>query len=212
MTLGSVKVEYGSRLKELNRKRAENDLLNRQISSFEQRIMELAEGLMLAKDAQTFLVELADGRRGSMKGKIESVITEAMRLIYGPSYRAELSYSNKNNRSNLEVEMVRDTPLGEVRRDINGFGGGMADTMSTPLRLMVLVGSKKTDRVCVLDECWKHIDVARIEKVGQFLRVLSDRLKMQILFCTHHLQLQSVASQVYQISEVDGKSKVDILI
>jgi DNA repair exonuclease SbcCD ATPase subunit len=200
-----------ARKKELDRKRAENDLLNRQITTAENRILELVASLELAKEALGFLTDLADGRRGAMKGKIESVVTEALRLIYGGSYRVELSYAVKNNRSNLEIEMVRDTQTGEVRRDMNGFGGGVADTISVPLRLMVLVGSRRTDKVCILDECWKHIDVGRIELVGKFLRALSEQLGMQVIFATHHLPLQQFADRVYQMSEKDGKSEVKVV-
>lgn len=205
-----VQTELDTRKKELARKVSENNLLNRQIDAYEIRILELVASLGMAKEALGFLTDLADGRRGAMKGKIENVVTEALRLIYGPSYKVELSYNVKNNRSNLEIEMVRDTPKGEVRRDMNGFGGGVADTISVPLRLMVLVGSHKTDKVCILDECWKHIDAGRIELVGKFLRALSEKLCMQVIFATHHLPLQAYADRVYQMSEKDGKSEVKI--
>ena len=155
-----------------------------------------------------FLIELADTRRGSMKGQIESVVTEALRIIYGPSYGVRLTYDVKNNRSHLEIEMTRNIKQGEVVRNMDGFGGGVADTISVPLRLMVLVGSKKTDKVCILDECWKHIDLGRIELVGKFLRSLSEQLGMQVLFTTHHLLLKQFADRVYNVSENDGTSKV----
>ena len=193
---------------ELSRKRAENDLLNRQITASENRILELVSSLDISKEALAFLTDLADGRRGAMKGKIESVVTEALRMIYGNSYRVELNYAFKNNRSSLDIEMVRETNIGDVRRDMSGFGGGVADTISVPLRLMVLCGSKQTDKVVILDECWKHIDPGRIELVGKFLRALSEQLGLQVVFATHHAPLQQFADRVYHTSEQDGKSNV----
>lgn len=204
----NVKQILEDRKKELARKRAENALLNRQIDVHGNRILELADALGISKDALAFLTDLADGRRGAMKGKIESVVSKALRCIYGPTYKVMLSYSFKNNRSNMEIEMVRDTKAGEVRRDMDGFGGGVADTISVPMRLMVLVGSKKTDKICVLDECWKHIDAGRIELVGQFLKALADELGMQIIFATHHKPLMEFAERVYTLSEKDGVSSV----
>ena len=199
-----------SRKSELSRKQSENCLLNKQISIAEQRILALVASLGIAKEALSFLTEFADTRRGSMKGKIESVVSEALRLIYGDSYKVELSYGFKNNRSSLEIEMVRNTSIGEVRRDMGGFGGGVADTISVPLRLMVLVGSRKTDKVVILDECWKHIDGERIELVGKFIRALSEQLGMQVIFCTHHVSLQGYADRQYNFSEQDGKSAVKV--
>jgi hypothetical protein len=198
------------RKKELARKQAENDLLKRQIESCEQKILELAGSLQMGQEALSFLEDLAGSRRGAMKGRIESIVTEAVQLIYGPSYRIELSYSVKNNRSCLEIEMVRETESGEVRRDMDGFGGGVADTISVPLRLMVLMGSKQTDKVCVLDECWKHMDLERIELVGKFLRLLADKLGMQIIICSHHEKMREFSDMTYEVSETGGVSKVEV--
>jgi DNA repair exonuclease SbcCD ATPase subunit len=197
------------RKKELARKQAENDLLKRQMDAMGQKILALTDSLKLGQEGLVFCEELANNRRGAMKGKIEGVITEAVRLIYGDTYRVELSYSVKNNRSCLEIEMVRETPAGEVRRDMGGFGGGMADTISVPLRLMVLIGSKQTDKVCILDECWKHMDLDRVELVGKFLRLLSDKLGMQIIMCSHHDKIRDFADRTYEVSETGGLSKVE---
>jgi len=199
------------RKKELSRKQAENALLNRQIEACEKKILEMATNLKVGQDAFGFLQDLANGRRGIMKGKIENIVTEAVQLIYGPSYKIELSYSMKNNRSCLDIEMVRDTTSGEVRRDMSGFGGGVADTISVPLRLMVLMGSKQTDKVCILDECWKHMDLSRIDFVGKFLRLLADKLGMQIIMCSHHEKMQEFADMTYQVSENSGVSKVEVM-
>lgn len=198
------------RKKELARKQSENDLLNRQIDAMGKRILELADSLKVGQEGLAFCEDLANSRRGAMKGKIETIVTEAVKMLYGDSYRVELSYSVKNNRSCLEIEMVRDTPAGEVRRDMEGFGGGMADTISVPLRLMVLMGSKQTDKVCVLDECWKHMDLERIEPVGKFLRLLSDKLGMQIVMCSHHDRIRDFADRTYEVSEENGTSKVEV--
>ncbi len=197
------------RKKELSRKEAENDLLKRQVDAMGNKIIALVDSLKMGQEGLAFCEELANSRRGAMKGKIETVITEAVRLMYGDSYRVELSYSVKNNRSCLEIEMIRDTPAGEVRRDMTGFGGGMADTISVPLRLMVLMGSKQTDKVCILDECWKHMNLERVELVGKFLRLLSDRLGMQILMCSHHEKIRDFADITYEVSEENGVSKVE---
>jgi len=197
------------RKSELTRKQAENDLLQRQLEAMGQKILELTESLKLGQEGLAFCEDLANSRRGAMKGKIESVITEAVRLIYGDSYKVELSYSVKNNRSCLEIEMIRDTPAGEVRRDMGGFGGGMADTISVPMRLMVLLGSKQTDKVCILDECWKHMDIDRIELVGKFLRLLVDKLGVQVMMCSHHEKIRDFADRTYEVTENKGTSSVE---
>lgn len=208
----SVETVYDDRLEELKRKEAENALLGRQVEESEKRIMELAEQVEIGHAGLSFLEDLANARRGAMKSKIESVVTEALRLIYGETYRCELSYTIKNNRSHMTIEMVRETPIGEVRREpTSGAGGGVSDTISVPMRLMVMLGSKQTDKVCVLDECWKHVDKKRVELVAKFLRVLTERLGIQVLMCSHLVGIQVYADNAYHMSEVDGKSEVECL-
>lgn len=192
----------GKRRRELERKRAENGLLGRQIEG----LMGKVEGLKgkdgVVGEAGKFLVGLANGRRGEMKGRVEGVVTEAMRLLYGGGYRAELVYGVRGGRSSLEVEMVRGVGGVEVRRGMEGFGGGVADVMSVPLRLMAIMGSK-VDRVCVLDECYRHLDSGRVEMVGGFLGTLTGKLGVQVLMVTHHVGLSG--GREYKLRDDGGR-------
>jgi len=207
--MSEARLEIDERRKDVERRKAENGLLKRQIAAAEVKIEELVKEMGVSSDALSFLEQLAGGRRGVMKGKIEKVVTDALRLIYGPSYSVQLSYSMKNNRSHLDIEMTRDTEAGEVKRNMSGFGGGVSDTISVPLRLMVLMGSGGTDKVCALDECWKHVDNDRIELVGKFLRVMADKLGIQVLLCSHHDAVRSFADRTYEVSENEGVSLVE---
>ena len=209
MTFLDIQTEHKKRSTELTRKKNENDLFQRQLDENKKRLSECSGRLITVKDSLVFLESVANSRRGAMKGKIEDVVTEALRLIYGDEYRVELSYSMKNNRSNLTIEMVRKVPKGEVKREIGGFGGGVADTISVPLRLMVLLGSRQAERIVVLDECYKHMDTERIESVAEFLKTLSVRLKMQIIMCTHHDVIRDKADKSFLVTESAGKSAVE---
>lgn len=193
---------------DVERREAENDLLSRQIEKYENRVVELAGLTSVYDKARQFLEDLASQRRGALKGKIEKIVTDGLQVLYGRSYRVELVYSTKANRSCLDIEMVRDTPKGEVRREIGGFGGGVADTISVPLRLMVLVGSRDTDKIVLLDECWKHVDPGRVDSVGDFLSDVVSKLGLQIMMCTHHEGLKSKADRIFEVTESEGRSHV----
>jgi len=205
----SVDVAYKERRDELTRKLNENALLNRQIDDNETKMEQTIIYLTIGQESLTFLEKIANSRRAGMKTKIESVLSEALQLVYGPTYRVEMSYTVKRNRSDMTIEVVRKTPQGEVRRDpTTGTGGGVADTITVPLRLLVLLGSKQTDKVALLDEPYKHVDTERVEIVAEFLKVLSDRLDMQTIVLSHHEQMQDKADKSYEVSEKDGISKV----
>jgi DNA repair exonuclease SbcCD ATPase subunit len=206
----NVEVELKRRREELTRLKNENALIQRQVKEAEDEIIESAENMNIATEALQFLEEVANSRRGSMKGRIESVLTEALQLVYGPTRKIELNYSVKNNRSHLAFELVKTSKNGEVRRVLDGTGSGLgvSDTVSVPLRLLVLLGSRTSDRVCVLDECYKHVDTERILLVVQFLKVLTDRLGMQVVLLSHHEQLRGEVYASYEVREGSEASEV----
>lgn len=202
------------RRSELTRKLNENDLIDRQATEAEEAMLKAAEDMQLSTEALEFLEEVANSRRGSMKGRIESVLTEALQLVYGPTRSIEMTYAVKNNRSHLNFDLVKQTKAGEVRRVLDGKGAGLgvSDTVSVPLRLLVLMGERSSDRVCALDECYKHVDKERILLVVQFLHVLTERLGMQVIMLSHHEELRDKVDASWRVSEGAEASKVERVI
>ena len=206
----SVEEKLKDRQTKLTQLQNENVLLDRQARESEDKVVQAAEEMQISTEALTFLEEVANSRRGSMKGRIESVLTEALQLVYGPARSIELTYTVKNNRSHLAFELVKETKAGEVRRVLDGTGTGLgvSDTVSVPLRLLVLLGSKASDRVCVLDECYKHVNIERVPLVVQFLRVLTERLGMQVILLSHHQELRGEVDAAYEVKEGTDSSEV----
>ncbi len=202
----SVLIVLENRKKELARRQSENGLLKKTIVSNDVKIHEYLDKVRICREALSFLQDVADTRRNSLKTKIESVLSEALRVIYGLNYRVQLVYSVKNNRSNMEIEVVKNTPAGEVPRTMDGFGGGVSDSIAVPLRLLVMLGSRQTDKVAILDEAYKHVDPDRIETVANFIKDISNKLGVQIILLSHHDIMQNVADKVFQISDNNGKS------
>jgi len=201
-----------SRRKALLKQETENEILQKQIGENEDEIVTLAEQLDIGQTALQFLEDLANNRRGSLKAQIEKVVSEALHIIYGPDYGMELVYDVKNNRSSMTIEFVRDTKAGQVRRDIEGHGGGVSDSISVPLRLLVLLGSKQTDKVVLLDECYKHMDPERIEGVARFIKDVSDQLELQIVMCSHWVDvMREQADKTWRLWDEEGVTKMEVL-
>ena len=196
---------------ELVRRENENNLLERQAKAEESLLLAAAESMKISSDGLEFLEEVANSRRGHMKGRIEKVLTEALQLVYDSSRRVELSYTIKNNRSYLEFDVVRSTADGEVRRALDGAGAGLgvSDTIAVPLRLLVLLGSKQADRVCILDESYRHLNPERVPLAAQFLRALTEELGMQVIMASHHDGLRDIVDSEFYVSEGETSSVVE---
>jgi len=204
----NVKEVLAERKDKLARIQMENDIIEKNIESNKEKLDEIIKELKKGQEALQFVEDVANNRRGSMRQKIENVVTEALRVIYGSNYRIELKYGVKNNRSHMDIEVIKKTTKGEIVRTIGGFGGGVCDSVAVPLRLLVILGSKQTDRVCILDESYKHVDDGRIENVANFLKEISDELKMQIIIVSHHDELEEHAETIWELRDVDGEAKI----
>lgn len=194
--------------KNLDRRISENDILNSQIQDLEKKILDNTRQLGCVKDALKIIEGLALDKRNGIKTGIETVVGEALKMLYGDEYGFEMSYSEKNNRSCLEMRVSKQTKDGVVKRMMDGFGGGVSDSISIPLRMMVLKGSNTGD-ILILDEAFKHVDSSMIEKVGDFLKTISEKLDMQIILVSHHKPLLKYAEIGFHLINEEGETLVE---
>ena len=208
MDIQPVEQALKQRRTSLDRLQAENDVAAKQVLQFQTKMGELSKLLGIGQEALQVLEDIANSRRGKMKEQVEAIVTEALQLVYGPDVRVELVYDVKSGRSHVDIQFVKMTPAGEVKRTMEGIGGGVSDTISVPLRLLVLLSSRQTDRVCLLDEAYKHVDLERVERVAEFIKEIAGRLGIQVIMASHHEAMQDAADVVYAVSEKDGKSSI----
>jgi len=182
----------------------------RKLESYQKEAELLNERLTNICSAIEFLTAFANEKRNYAKESAQSLIREAVGKIYGEGiYDVILDYSLKQNRSCLDIKLRKKTPFGEVTRDVlEGNGGGMVDSISVPFRFLFVLADSQLDKVVVLDESWKHIDANRVAAVGEFLRDVSHKLKLQIIMVTHLAALREYADAVYTVSQEDGISRV----
>ena len=189
-------------------KRAKQDALIDRIKKQEIDYEELKKDFLLLQDSVQFLNDLANSRRNNIKEKLELILSEAVQCIYGAGHSVVMEYDTKRNRSHLDFFLYKETEDGLVKRTMEGFGGGIADCISVPLRLLVLIGSKQTDKVCVLDECFKHVSVTKAEKVGQFLKDISEKLNVQIIMASHQEGVKNSSDKLIQLENNGGVVKI----
>jgi len=202
-----VRQVFEERKKALEVKIAENNLLTRKINSAEAEMVETGKSLDIGQEALQLLEDVANSRRANMKGGIEKVVTEALQVIYGNRYAVRLEYDVKNNRSFLEIKVAKTLKNGaEVVRNPDGCGQGVSDTISVPLRLLVIMGSK-TDNVCVLDESYKQVNPERVELVSKFISQVTKELGIQVVMMSHHDSMKDSVDKAFWLGD-DGEKTI----
>lgn len=159
-------------------------------------------------EAINFIEGVASQERIAVKEKVEKLITDCLHEVYDDSYSVEFDYGVKGNKTSVEISMVRRCEDGMVvKRQIDGFGGGVADTIALPLKLIVLLNDGECDKVLVTDEPGKHLDTTRVAKFAKFVQTISHKLGVQIIMSSHWEVMAKYSDAVYTIELEDSVSR-----
>jgi len=160
-------------------------------------------------EAIDFVEGVASNERIAVKERVEKLITSCLHEVYDDSYSVEFEYGVKGNRTSVEIYIVRKCKDGlVVRRGIDGIGGGVADTVSLPLKLIVLMNDSEFDKVLVTDEPGKHLDTTRIVKFAKFVQEISHKLGVQIVMSSHWGVMSDYCDSLHRVELEDSVSNV----
>lgn len=163
-------------------------------------------------EAINFIESVAAQERVSVKEKVQKLITDCLHEVYDDSYSVEFDYGVKGNKTSVEINIVRKCNDGMIiKRGIDGIGGGVADTVSLPLKLIVLMNDDEFDKVLVTDEPGKHLDTTRIVKFAKFIQTISHQLGVQIIMSSHHAIMDDYADTIHKVILNDSVSNIERL-
>jgi len=187
----------------------ENKVIQKNIDEKTDENKTLDKNISLSTKSIEFIEKIIANKRNNIKAKIEELVTETLKTVYDDSYSIEFEYSIKSNKTNVEILIVKKSPALIVKRDMDGFGGGVSDTVSVPLKLLVLMAVKSADKILILDEPGKHLCEGRVENFGNFLYQLSKRMNLQIIFSSHHDVMKMFSDRAYHLTldKVEAKTK-----
>ena len=141
---------------------------------------------------------------------VEELISSCLHEVFDDTYSVEFDYGLKRNKTSVEVYCVRQCGDGlRVRRQIDGIGGGVADAISLPLKLVVLLNDAALDRVLIIDEPGKHLSVEHVPRFARFLQQVAKRLGVQIIMSSHHTCMDRYADSINEVTLHESVSSVE---
>jgi len=159
--------------------------------------------------AINFVEGVAAQERLAVKERVEKLITSCLHEVYDDTYSVEFEYGVKGSKTSVEIYIVRKCNDGMVvKRGIDGIGGGVADTVSLPLKLIVLMNDNEFDKVLVTDEPGKHLDTTRIVKFAKFVQEISHKLGVQVIMSSHWSVMSDYCDTLHQVELNDSCSVV----
>ena len=198
------KVEDAFLLIDAERKRKETEL-----EKHKEERDQLIHELEICSKAIEFIEKVSTEERRVVKKKVEELITSCLHEVFDDTYSVEFEYGMKRSKTSVEVHSIRKCEDGVVvKRQIDGIGGGVADAISLPLKLIVLLNDSDLDRIFVIDEPGKHLSVNHVPKFANFLSTISQKLGVQIIMSSHHTCMDKFADSINEDFLEGSKSQI----
>lgn len=128
-------------------------------------------------------------------GKIETIVTGGMRIVFGKNYRFVIEKKAGARGTTYRLLVEKDGVLGEPM-DTNG--GGIVNIVSLLLRVIMIKRWKRASFLA-LDEALNGVAVKYIPKASEMLRSLASDHHFNIIAVTHQEALAKSADMAYRV-------------
>lgn len=164
--------------------------------------------LDLLEKAQSFLQKVAQDTQSQLKLSIEDIVNLALDTCFPNEYEFRLDFNVA--RGKTEAELVFLSRLtGRQIDPMDASGGGVVDVTAFALRIASYALERGIDNVIILDEPVRFVSRDLVNRAGEILRVLSERMGLQIILVTHIPELVDVSDKVFRVKkDAEGFSKV----
>lgn len=181
-------------------------LLDKNKEQFIKDVARLEERTIAVEQAQAIVQEVARMTQSQLKVYVEDIVTKCLDSIFPDTYTFELVYELKNGRTEANLKFTKD---GREIDILNASGGGVADVVSTGLRLAAWSLGTSANTI-IMDEGLKFLSQDKVPRMAEVLHELSQQLKLQILLVSHSPGLIASADKVFTVSQKNGISKVEV--
>jgi DNA repair exonuclease SbcCD ATPase subunit len=174
-----------------------------------QKLKALLTILLSAEKARVIMQLVAKETQQQLEYKISELVTLGLSAIFDNPYELVLEYEIKRGKTEANILFKRD---GGICRPMLASGGGAVDVAAFGLRVAIWsLKSPKSRNTIILDEPFRFLSKQHQERASQLLSEISKKLKLQIIMVTHNQEFIKSADRVFNVSKVNGISKVEVL-
>ena len=185
------------------KKQIENNLIQNKTT-----LDNLNNRIKLLEQAQAFLQKVATDTQSELKFQIEDIVNLALETVFPNEYVFQVLFNISRGKTEAELVFL-DQKTGRQIDPMNASGGGVVDLTSFALRIASYALEQGNDNVIILDEPFRFVSRDLVSRAGEILKVLSEKLNLQIILVTHIPELIDVADKVFEVKKSsDGVSNV----
>lgn len=187
----------------IDRLKWERDEIKSEQKNLIKSILEKEDTVKSLELIKSFMVNLNNQVKSTIKTNIETIVNTGLAYIYDTTHDFKIVFVEK--RKQQEVEFFLDGI--QLKKPFIGKGGGKIVVVGLLLQLAFIEQFKLTNTI-FLDEVGKMVDMRAIDKVAKFLKAYSVKFNKQLIFITHHEELEETADIVFKISKPKTVSEV----
>lgn len=181
----SAKTNYQSCLKQIERRRE-------QLVDNKRRSKNLEEALLI-------LQQVGMKTQQELEFQISEIVSLALSSVFDDPYEFKIEFVPRRGKTEADLYFLRD---GEKYFPLDDNGGGTVDVASFALRVALWNLSRpKTRNVLILDEPFKFLSSEHLSRASEMLKMISERLKIQIIMVTHIPELIDSADKVFTVTK-----------
>lgn len=189
--------------RDLDRKLGQRELLLKNTKSIHKTIAYKEEYLEDLKQARILAQTVAETTQQKLEFHISNLVTMALNSVFEDAPEFKAKFVQRRNKTECDLVFVKN----ETEYDpIEGGGGGPADIASFALRIATW-SLKKSRNVQVLDEPMKFLSRDLQEKASEMIKMISEKLGVQIIMVSHIPELIASADKVIQVENTKGEAK-----
>ena len=200
-------LDYTRAKTQLHKDRSEKDFLSRSLKANEEELVTLRARHGYAESAQIILQGVAQKTQQNLEIHFSDLVTLALRSVFDEPLEFTMTVVPRRNKT--EVDLFLGGPEGEESKDdpMDCSGGGALDIASFALRI-AFWSLRKNRHTLILDEPFKYVSPDLQHKVSDMVRLLSEKLKLQIIMVSHADEINYSADKTFVVSKVNGISQV----
>ena len=184
-------------------RRGHIEALKQQYDKKYQQAQKLITMLESTEATSAFVQTVAKATQDQITVHIEDIVSMAMGTILDKPYTFKTDFVVRRNKTECDLYFVRD---GKQIKPIDESGGGAVDIASFASRI-ALWSLGSTDNILIFDEPFKFVSREYQLKVGELLKVLSEKLNLQIIMVSHNNNFIQQADTIITVTNNKG-SKV----
>jgi DNA repair exonuclease SbcCD ATPase subunit len=157
--------------------------------------------------ALAIIQEVAQQTQQQLEFHISSLVTTAIEAVNPNWPEFVVKITIRRNKTECDL-LFREHGVDQRPKDSSG--GGAKDIASFALRIAYW-SLKKNRKTFILDEPFRNVDPTHHDKTSEMVKMLSDRLGVQIIMVSHQEDINVAADKTFYNSKKGQKSKVEVL-